>query len=149
MADPETMTGGCLCGAVRFAADPPTLFCLHCHCHWCRRAHGAAFVTWVSVTAEAFRLTQGTDHLVWYASSAQSSRGFCSRCGTTFLFRSALLPEQMHFTLANVDGHIDAAPQVHTFFEARVPWVILGDDLPRLEREDELLRPFHVVPQRP
>jgi hypothetical protein len=149
MAEQETITGGCLCGTVRFAAHLPTLFCNHCHCHWCRRAHGAAFVTWFGVPEDAFKLTQGADHLVWYASSEQSSRGFCSRCGTTFLFHSTLMPGQMHITLANVDGAIDVAPQFHTFFDAHVPWVILGDDLPRLDREHDLLKLFQAVPQRP
>jgi hypothetical protein len=148
MADQQPITGGCLCGAVRFTARPPALYCNHCHCHWCRRAHGAAFVTWFTVPEEAFMLTRGTEHLVWYASSEQSSRGFCSRCGTTFLFRTHLMPGQMDITLANVDGVIDLAPQFHTFFEAHVPWVTLGDDLPRLGREDELLKAFQAIPQR-
>jgi hypothetical protein len=130
MPEQETITGGCLCGGVRFAARLPTLWCAHCHCHWCRRAHGAAFVTWFSVPEEAFTLTQGTEHVVWYASSEQSSRGFCSRCGTTFLFRTRLMPVEMHITLANADGPIDVAPQGHSFFEDHVPWVTLGDACP-------------------
>ena len=39
--------GRCLCGEVRFAIGAPTLFFAHCHCRWCREAHGAAFVSWV------------------------------------------------------------------------------------------------------
>jgi hypothetical protein len=150
MADQEMMiTGGCLCGAVRFAARPPTSWCSHCHCHWCQRAHGAAFVTWFGVPEEAFTLTQGADHLVWYDSSEQTARGFCSRCGTTFLFRTKLMPGEMHITLANADDPIDVAPQFHTFFEAHVPWVTLGDELPRTDREHDLLKKFQAVPQRP
>jgi hypothetical protein len=149
MAREATITGGCLCGAVRFAARPPTLFCCHCHCHWCRRAHGAAFVTWFGVPQEGFTLTQGAEHLVWYASSEQSSRGFCARCGTTLFFRSQLAPGEMHVTLANTDGPIDVEPQAHTFFADHVPWVTLGDELPRLERDDELLAKFQCLPRRP
>jgi hypothetical protein len=101
------------------------------------------------VAEEAFTITQGTEHFVWYASSEHSSRGFCSRCGTTLLFRSTLAPGEMHVTLANLDGPIDLAPQAHTFFDARVPWVTLGDDLPRLDRDHEFLAKYQRLPRRP
>ncbi len=149
MPDQEMITGGCLCGAVRFAARRPTLFCIHCHCHWCRRAYGAAFVTWFGVVEEAFTITRGTEHLVWYASSEQSSRGFCSRCGTTLFFRSKASPGEMHMTLANADGPIDQAPQGHAFFDAHVPWVTLGDELPRFDRDHEILTNYRAVPRHP
>ena len=143
------MAGRSLCGTVRLTDRPPILFRNHCHCHWCRRAHGAAFVTWFSVP-EAFGLTRGADQLVWYAWSEQGSRAFCSRCGTTFLFRSELIPGQMHIALANVDSDaVDWVPHFHSFFEAHVPWVSLADELPRLQRQDELLKMFAAVPQRP
>ena len=52
--------GRCLCGGVRFAVAPPTLFFAHCHCRWCREAHGAAFVSWVGVAEERFRFLSGS-----------------------------------------------------------------------------------------
>ena len=88
----DIRTGGCQCGAVRFRVEPPTLFCCHCHCAWCRRAHGAAFVTWFGAPEAAFSLTSGADGLRWYSSSAESERGFCGACGTTLFFRSKLAP---------------------------------------------------------
>ena len=51
----DTVTGGCLCDAVRFRITLPTLFCAHCHCSMCRRPHGAAFVTWTAVPPELAR----------------------------------------------------------------------------------------------
>ena len=38
-------SGKCLCGAVRFRMRFPSKWVAHCHCTMCRRAHGAAFVT--------------------------------------------------------------------------------------------------------
>ena len=84
------INGQCLCGAVRFALAPPTLFFAHCHCQWCREAHGAAFVSWVGAALERFRLLPGSAEPRWYQSSAQSRRGFCADCGTTLFFASAL-----------------------------------------------------------
>ena len=46
MSEPTAATGRCHCGGVRFVARFPSRFVAHCHCESCRRAHGAAFVTW-------------------------------------------------------------------------------------------------------
>ena len=54
-------SGKCHCGAVRFTAEFPTRFVAHCHCESCRRAHGAAFVTWVGFPAQQVRITEGAD----------------------------------------------------------------------------------------
>ena len=56
--------GGCHCGAVRFVARFPSRFVAHCHCASCRRAHGAAFVTWAgfpSAQVEVNETTTGMD----------------------------------------------------------------------------------------
>ncbi len=142
--------GGCLCGAVRFSSEGPFLFCAHCHCAWCQRAHGAAFVTWLGVSETTFRLVQGEDRLTWYSSSEQSDRGFCSKCGTTLFFRSVLAPGEVHIALACVD---DAArvkpPAAHVFFDAHVPWFTFADDLPKLDRTAKGLAKYNVVAKTP
>jgi hypothetical protein len=43
----EVVGGACLCGAVKIETTLPSLWSAHCHCSSCRRAHGAAFVTYV------------------------------------------------------------------------------------------------------
>jgi hypothetical protein len=134
---------------VRFSAKLPTLFCCHCHCHWCRRAHGAAFVTWFGVSDHLFELTRGREELRWYASSEKSARGFCPRCGTTLLFRSTLAPGEMHVALACADGPIDRQPSLHVFYDAHVPWVELGDSLPRLDREHPGIAKYQAVGRTP
>jgi len=149
MPEPTAIVGGCLCGAVRFEAAPPTLFCVHCHCHWCRRAHGAAFVTWFGVRAEAFAITSGADVLRTFASSAQSERSFCSRCGSTMLFRSTLAPGEVHVALACADGPIDRAPAAHIFYEAHVPWLDVRDDLPTYDRDHASLSKYQAIARAP
>jgi hypothetical protein len=144
-----TILGGCLCGAVRFSVEPPTLFCCHCHCAWCRRAHGAAFVTWFGAAESRFALTAGEGRLKWYASSAPSERGFCDTCGTTMFFRSKLAPGEVHVALACVDGEIDRAPALHLFYEAHVPWYEPTDELPRYGREHPGLEKYQAIARAP
>ncbi len=128
----QTFTGACLCGAVGFALRAPMKWCAHCHCTMCRRAHGAAIVTWVGVVTEQFTLVRGDAELRWYRSSPPAERGFCSRCGSTLFFRSERWPGEVHVVLANLDDPLPLAPQAHVFWGDHVEWLTPADDLPRL-----------------
>ena len=88
----KAVSGSCFCGAVRFEVELPTVFCAHCHCSMCRRAHGAGFVTWFGVERERLRLLGGEDALVRYRSSDQGTRSFCGTCGSTLFCESTRHP---------------------------------------------------------
>ena len=122
--------GACLCGAVSFRIVAPTKWCAHCHCSSCRRAHGAAFVTWVGVVSERLEIVAG-DSLTWFASSAAARRGFCKRCGSTLFYESRRWPGETHIVRAALPGEIDRAPSAHAFASAAVDWYQPRDDLPR------------------
>lgn len=145
MSDKNEFIGECQCGDVRFAAVPPTLFCAHCHCDFCRCAHGAAFVTWFGVPEDRFRFLAGEEKVKWFASSKQGRRGFCPRCGSTLFYKASLCPGEVHIALAHMRGPIDRRPELHVFFDARVDWFHYGDELPRLDRDSELLANFRQV----
>lgn len=121
--------GGCLCGAVRFTVSGATKWCAHCHCTLCRRAHGAAFVTWVGVPEESFELDADST-LRWFESTPGAFRGFCERCGSTLLFRSGRWPGEMHVTRAAFDGDIDRSPSGHAYYSTHVDWAKVDDGLP-------------------
>jgi hypothetical protein len=130
--DPAPVDGGCLCGAVRFRVEPPTLFCAHCHCSMCRRNHGAAFVTWFGIVRERLQLSAGADALRRYASSPHGVRSFCGRCGSSLFCESERHPTHVDVVLASLDGPIDRAPAAHFYFDSRADWTDVRDDLPRL-----------------
>ena len=127
----QEVVGGCLCGAVRFAAELPSLWCAHCHCTQCQRYHGAPLVTWVGFQRSKFRITVGESCLRWYCSSAPAKRGFCDKCGSSFLFQSERWPDEMHVSLTNLQDPIDRQPEGHVHFDSHVDWLELADDLPR------------------
>jgi len=127
---PKTLEGACLCGAVTFAIDLPTKWCAHCHCSMCRRAHGAAFVTWIGVDAGQFRWIDA-GALRSFASSPQASRSFCGTCGSTLTFESSRWEGEVHIARANIPGAIDRAPSKHAFYKDRADWVrIPADEVP-------------------
>jgi hypothetical protein len=129
---PEPITGACLCEGLRFELTPPTKWCAHCHCGMCRRAHGAAVVTWIGAYSESFRLTAGGDLLRWYQSSPTARRGFCGRCGSTLLFEGERWAGEIHIARASVAGAIDREPMAHVFFDQHVSWLQINDDLRKL-----------------
>lgn len=127
---PTDYRGACLCGRTRFHFRPPSLWCAHCHCQMCQRAHGAAVVTWVGVAEEQFALDAG-EQLRWYRSSEEAERGFCQVCGSTLFFRSSRWPGEVHIVRSNLEGEIDREPSGHAYWDSHVEWLELGDTLPR------------------
>jgi hypothetical protein len=129
---PKSAAGRCLCGAIRFSVQFPTKWCAHCHCSMCRLAHGAPFVTFVGVVNANFRIESGAESIERYASSATAVRSFCRHCGTTFLFQASRWPGEVHVARACIKGAIDREPESHAFFDDRVEWIHVNDDLPKL-----------------
>ena len=128
----DEVQGGCLCGAVRFAIMLPTKWCAHCHCSMCRRAHGAAYVTFCGVAASHFRVLSGGESIARFQSSPDAVRSFCRRCGSTMLFEGSRWPDEVHVALACMDGPIDREPAAHCYWDDRVEWVSVTDDLKKL-----------------
>ena len=76
------LNGSCLCGAVAYEVDAPPGPMVHCHCHTCRKAHGSAFSTVMTVPRVSFRWVRGEELLTTFESSPGKYRRFCSKCGS-------------------------------------------------------------------
>lgn len=122
----DAVHGQCFCGAVAFAVTPPTLFCAHCHCTMCRRLHGAAFVTWIGIPYDRFRLLRGDADLVRYRSSDHGTRSFCRHCGSTLFCESTHHPDWIDIVLANVEAPAGWLPDLQVFVDDGVPWADLA-----------------------
>jgi hypothetical protein len=80
-------TGGCLCGAVRYAVSGKLRDVLECHCSMCRRTHGH-IGAYTAVPRSALELIDATG-LRWYHSSDKARRGFCGTCGSSLFWDPA------------------------------------------------------------
>jgi hypothetical protein len=133
-----TLSGGCLCGAVRFRAALPAKWVAHCHCSMCRRAHGAGFVTWAGFPAEAVAIEKGSDALHRYRSSAQATRSFCRHCGSMLFFESGNWPGEIHVALGSLDSAAGLEPQAHAYWRDRAGWAIQdAAGLPTIDPPDQ------------
>jgi hypothetical protein len=78
------VTGGCLCGAVRYAITGALRGVVLCHCAMCRRTHGH-IGAYTSAPQSALAVTESRG-LKWYRSSPIARRGFCAECGASLFW---------------------------------------------------------------
>ncbi|MGE0653525.1 MAG: GFA family protein [Alphaproteobacteria bacterium] len=123
------LTGGCLCGAVRYRVEAPVPDVAYCHCRTCRRAAGAPVAVWGSVPIDGFRYDAGTPAV--YLSSDVAQREFCSRCGTQLAFRKRDGARFVDFTLASLDTPDAITPTYHIWRMSRIGGFETADALPR------------------
>jgi hypothetical protein len=128
-----TMTGHCLCGAVRYRVDEELGFTANCHCSFCRRAHGAPFVPVSLVARSAFQYTAGEDQTRVFDTSGGGSRVFCTQCGTRICNLPRVMPDHLSLVVATLDDEHAVRPNVHINVESKAPWYEIADDLPQFD----------------
>ena len=125
----ESLTGRCLCGAIRYQCGrplyPPTL----CHCESCRRAAGAHAVGWLTVRSDDLRYLAAAPRE--FESSPGVQRAFCSRCGTPLTYRSARRPGEIDVTICSLEQSEAAAPVDHIWMQDAPSWDRPADGLPQ------------------
>ena len=123
------ITGSCLCEEIQFKFEAPLLI-NHCHCSMCRKAHGAAFASFVHVKADNFHWLKGNHLISTYTSPTKNKRCFCGSCGSNVPVveiseNNVIIPAG---TLNNDPG---IKPSVHIFTSSKAPWFKICDSLPQ------------------
>ena len=134
MADINPITGGCLCGGVRFTYEGELGGSLGlvtvCHCSQCRRAHGFAAGV-APAQASGFTVTQGRELIREFESSPGKKRGFCGTCGAPLYSRRDSKPEALRLRLGTLDNPpADLVVEAH-IFATDIPAWAEPDDAPR------------------
>lgn len=108
----DQVTGGCLCGAVRFvAAGRPDRVGL-CHCLDCRKHHGALFFA-AAVYPEGAVTVEGE-------TASYAGRHFCPRCGSSVFARSGA---EVEVHLGALDAPDQFAPTYELWTVRRESWL--------------------------
>jgi hypothetical protein len=132
---PPVHTGGCQCGAVRYAlyAEPANPHV--CHCRMCQKAFGSAFAPLASVTLQDFAWVRGEPGI--YRSSEVVERGFCRECGTPLSFRYTD-KDRISVSLGSLDEPSRVAPEKQYGTESRLAWIDRVHLLPASRTEDDV-----------
>jgi hypothetical protein len=127
---PETkpiLTGGCQCGAIRFAISAPPVKVSICHCRMCQKASGAPFASFADIDRENFTWTRGKPAA--FRSSSIAERDFCRDCGTPLSFRRIDGP-RIEIMTGTFDRPDRVVPIRQYGIEARLGWVVAIANLP-------------------
>lgn len=126
----ETATGHCLCGEIALEIDVPAFWAWHDHSAASRRAHGAAYATYVGCWRKHFRVTRG-DHAITRFHDAQSgaTRSFCARCGTPLLYERKRSPHMVNIPRALFQGRTGREPRYHLGIDEMQDWTYTGEAL--------------------
>jgi hypothetical protein len=128
----EALTGGCLCGGVRFEVTAPLESAGYCHCTRCRRRTGTAASPQARVVPGSLRITAGEELLRAYEPPDGFPKVFCSACGGALWSRNPRDPDVISVRLGAFDGDPGIRPSYRQFVAYAAPWEPIPDDgLPR------------------
>ncbi len=129
------LEGGCFCGKVRYRADDHTESVAHCHCKHCRASSGATLMTWVEVPRASFAWTAEPPAAHQHDSDwpTEITRAFCGECGTSLTYERAD-SEFLDVSVGSLDDPASVSPAHHVYIDSKIPWLEMGDDLPRHAR---------------
>ena len=120
----STLTGSCLCGAIRYAIDAPVSELRACHCVHCQKTSGTAGSINAVVPSSSFKLTQGSPKR--YAARADSGRTlyryFCADCGSPIYSQRETAPERVVVRAGSFDNAGDLKITAHIWTASARSW---------------------------
>lgn len=126
------LTGGCLCGGVRFEVSEPLAGAGWCHCTRCQRRTGVSASAQGRIVRGSLRLLQGEELVRAYTPPQGFAKAFCSACGSALWSVSPTDGEIASVRLGAFDGDPGVRPEFRQFTAYAAPWDPVPDDgLPR------------------
>jgi hypothetical protein len=118
--------GGCDCKQLRYRMTIAPMFVHCCHCRWCQRETGSAFVLNALIEAERVELLAGTPDVI--DTPSESGRGQriarCPRCKIA-VWSTYSIPTVRFIRVGTLDNPDIAPPDAHIFTRSKQPWVVL------------------------
>jgi len=126
------LTGGCLCGGVRFRVDAPLVVATYCHCTRCQRRTGTAASAQARIQPGSLTVTQGEELIRTYAPPDGFPKLFCGACGSALWSQSPDDPKIISVRLGAFDSDPGIRPSLRQFCGYAAAWEDIPDDgLPR------------------
>ena len=124
------ITGGCLCGAVRYVSDAEPALVAVCHCSTCQKNTGSAFSLNIGVPSSSVSVTGKSlatyeDHTG--ASGKPFFRAFCSRCGSPIYDRGEAYSGITFIKAGTLDDPSWVKPGIHMWCADKQPWVAIEE----------------------
>lgn len=123
--------GSCDCGAIRYRMTTAPMYVHCCHCRWCQRETGSAFVINAMIEAERVELLQGTPLVVTTPSASGKGQKIarCPSCFVALWSNYAGAGDKVRFVrVGTLDDPDRLPPDIHIFTATKQPWVTLPED---------------------
>ena len=132
----EPLTGGCACGALRYATEHAPVFENHCQCRDCQRRSGTGHGSWLTFSASsAMTMTGEASH--WEVAGESGNvkvHAFCPICGTPVYLRFAAMPDFIAVAAGSLDEPARFVPQALLYSVRGLPWDTIHPSLKAFER---------------
>jgi hypothetical protein len=124
-------TGGCACGAVRYAYTAEPQFSFHCCCRQCQRVSGSGHTSLFIAAAESFRSTGELSSFDRGSGSGNTvTNHFCPWCGSPVMSSNSGYPNVRYVHAATLDELSRFVPEKIVWGAERQAWDHLD---PKLE----------------
>ena len=130
-----SITGGCLCGQVRYTITAAPLWSGICHCPDCKRYTGSAFEPFMVIPIASFSPQGELKSFEKPGSSGRTvHRHFCPNCGSGIFNRPEILPTAIAVLVGTLDEPSMFVPTNEIFCHVALPWVKVGGETQRFPK---------------
>jgi hypothetical protein len=129
--DTRSLDGRCTCRRVRYRMTSAPLFVNCCHCRWCQRESGSAFVINAMIEADRVQLLQGEVEVVDTPSLSGEGQKIsrCPTCRIALWSNYGDSGDAVRFVrVGTLDDPDQLPPDIHIFTMSKQPWVVLSPD---------------------
>lgn len=125
------ITGGCLCGAIRYEIDGEPFRIANCHCDDCRKATGSAYATNLFFKEEQIKILQGTPKKFEHLADSHNTmiKEFCSDCGSQVFGSGANRPGVKNVKVGSIDDARFVKPQVNLYTAHALSCSYIDDEI--------------------
>ena len=135
----DLLTGGCLCGAVRYTVRQTMRFQSYvCHCTDCQTRSGSAFGIQLSVLTGDLEVSGALlkrEHV--QPSGAVAGIYACEICLTRIYTDNDRRPGIANLRAGTLDNSQALAPATHLWVSSKLPWVVIPEEAVAMDRQPE------------
>lgn len=133
---PSKVTGGCLCGRVRYEAEVFLDHAYVCHCSICQKSTGQPAE--ITVLIKAGTLKYLMEEPKYFVSSPGGKRGFCAECGSRIVWQATDPDEDWttNLTVGSLDFPAAVKVACHIYVDTKLPWYDVCPGVPHFAESD-------------
>ena len=134
----DTHTGGCQCGAVRYAFSGPIPAAYACHCGECKKQSASAFSMSIPMAYDALTVDGSPKVLETTAYSGKRKYNyFCAECGTRLWHSGTNPPTAITLKVGTLDHSGDIAPLGHLWVSKKQAGITLDHETDQYQTQPD------------